>query len=183
MFGKRFSDPIEQTVEEAGDGQNVGFSNAPHATTYGLELEARVSLGRAVALLAPFTLGGNLSLIGSRIDVTGGTSRPLQGQSPYVANVDLAWDAARTNTRVDVLYNVFGRRIEEVGTAGAGNVYEESFHRLDLAVTQDLPRNLKLKLAGSNLLDQRVQRTQNGIEILGYQAGVTVVGSVELSVD
>ncbi len=180
VFGKYFTDPIERTVEVSGDGDNVSFANTPNAKTYGLELEARFSLGRLARQLSAFSFGGNLSLIGSRIDV-GGATRPLQGQSPYVANLGLGYGAG--GTRVDLLYNTFGRRIEEVGTGGAGNVYEEPFHRLDLAVSQDLSKGLKLKLAGSNLLNQRVLRTQDGVEIFAYKAGVVVLGSLELAVE
>jgi hypothetical protein len=182
LFAKHFDSPIERTVEEAGDGQNVGFANAPSANSYGVELEARLSLGRVAESLAPFSVGGNLSLIGSRID-TGMTKRALQGQSPYVANVALGYESKALGTRVDLLFNSFGRRIEEVGTGGAGNVYEEPFHRLDLAATHPLPRNVRLKLAGTNLLDQRVSRTQDGVSIFSYKTGVTVVGSVELSLE
>ena len=182
VFAKHFLSPIERTVEEAGDGQNIGFANATSANSYGVELEARLSLGRISAPLAAFSVGGNLSLIGSRID-TGMTKRALQGQSPYVANVALGYESKALGTRIDLLYNSFGRRIEEVGTGGAGNVYEEPFHRLDLAATHPLPRNVRLKVAGTNLLDQRVSRVQDGVAIFSYKTGVTVVGSVELSLE
>jgi outer membrane receptor protein involved in Fe transport len=182
LFYKKFLDPIEQTVEDSGDGSNVGFANAAGAKTYGLELEARLGLARLAEPLAPFSVSANLALIGSEIDLTG-ASRPLQGQSPYVANIDLGYEAINFGTQVDLLFNSFGRRIEEVGTGGAGNVYEEPFHRLDLTISQKLPRKLKLKLAGTNLLGQRVVRTQDGVEILAYQVGTTFVGSLEMSVD
>lgn len=182
VFYKRFVDPIEAQLVEAGDGQNVGFSNAAGATTYGLELEARASLGRLHPALSSLSVGANLALIGSTIDLEG-AERRLQGQSPYVANLGLGYSSSRTNTQADVLYNVFGRRIEEVGTGGAGNVYEEPFHRLDVAVSQSLPRDLKLKLSGTNLLRQRVVRSQNEVEIFAYQVGTSVVASLELSVD
>lgn len=183
VFGKHFVKPIERTVASAGDGDNVGFVNTDAANTYGVELEARLSLGRIAPALAAFSAGGNLSLIGSRIDVGGGAHRALQGQSPYVANVALGYEHPKAGTRVDLAFNSFGRRIEEVGTGGAGDIYEEPFHRLDLTVAQPLPRGLRLKLAATNLLDQRVVRTQDDVEILAYQIGVTVLGSVELSLE
>jgi outer membrane receptor protein involved in Fe transport len=182
LFYKKFQHPIEQTVENAGSGTNVSFANADGARSYGVELEARVSAGRFTPALAEVSVGANLALIGSKIELTG-AERPLQGQSPYVANLDLSYDHARTGTQASLLFNSFGRRIEEVGTGGLGNVYEEPFHRLDLTVSQKLPRDLKLKLAAANLLNQRVVRTQDGVEIYGYDAGFTVAGSLELSVD
>jgi outer membrane receptor protein involved in Fe transport len=182
LFYKQFETPIEQVVENAGSGSNVSFANADGAKSYGVELEARVSAGRFLKPLSEISVGANLALIGSKIDLMG-AERPLQGQSPYVANLDVSYDHQKTGTQASILFNSFGRRIEEVGTGGAGNVYEEPFHRLDLTVSQKLPRGLKAKLAAANLLDQRVVRTQDGVEIYGYDAGFTVAGSLELSVD
>ncbi|HTL38400.1 MAG TPA: TonB-dependent receptor, partial [Kofleriaceae bacterium] len=149
LFAKQFDSPIERTVEEAGDGQNIGFSNSTSARSYGVELEARLSMGRFARALNPFSICGNLSLIESRINTGMSTYRALQGQSSYVANVALGYEHPKLGTRVDLLYNSFGRRIEEVGTGGAGNVYEEPFHRLDLAASHPLPHNARLKLAGT----------------------------------
>lgn len=181
-FYKHFVKPIEKTLADAGDGQNVGFQNAKAADTYGIELEAKLSMGRLTPKLGMFTVGGNLSLIRSKIDLEG-VSRPLQGQSPYVLNLGLGYESEAAGTQVDVLYNAFGARIDEVGTGGAGNVYEQPVHRLDVTFSKKLPNRLKLKLAGTNLLGARVVRLQNGVEILAYPQGVTVAGSLEMSID
>ena len=180
-FVKHFASPIERTVTAGGSGDNVSFANASNASSYGVELEARLSLGRITPVLAAFSVAGNLSLIGSRIDITGGGTRPLQGQSPYVANLGLGYEHGSLGTRIDLTYNEFGRRIEEVGVGGGGSIYEEPFHRLDLTISQPLPGGLRFKLAGSNLLDQRVVRTESDVEIYSYKVGVTVLGSVEYS--
>ncbi|HEY4179988.1 MAG TPA: TonB-dependent receptor [Kofleriaceae bacterium] len=183
VFYKYFDSPIERTVQDAGDGQNVGFTNSDHAQTYGAELEARISLGRVANALSELSVGGNLSLIKSSIDIGGGHTRALQGQSPYVANIGLGYESKATQTRVDLLYNSFGHRIEEVGTGGAGNVYEETIHRLDLSVSQPLPHDVRLKFSGANLLNQRSVRKQDDVDIYSYNLGVTVVGSVEMSIE
>jgi outer membrane receptor protein involved in Fe transport len=182
-FAKHFTRPIERTVTGGGSGDNVSFANADRANSYGIELEARLSLARIAPKLSAFSLAGNLALIGSRIDIEGGGARPLQGQSPYVANLGLGYDDRSFGTRVDVAYNVFGRRIDEVGVGGGGSIYEEPFHRLDLTISQSLPRNLRVKLAASNLLNQRVVHSQSDVEIYAYQVGVTVLGSVEYSLE
>ncbi|HEU4731522.1 MAG TPA: TonB-dependent receptor, partial [Kofleriaceae bacterium] len=129
VFAKHFERPIERTVESTGDGDDISFANARSANSYGLELEARLSLGRIAPALGAFSVGGNLSLIGSRIALGGGATRPLQGQSSYVANLGLGYENASHGTRVDLAFNSFGRRIEEVGTAGSGDIYEQPFHR------------------------------------------------------
>jgi TonB-dependent receptor len=183
VFAKQFIKPIERTLVSGGSGDNVGFANSKSANSYGIELEARVSLGRITPALTAFSVAGNLSLIGSQIEIDGGGTRSLQGQSPYVANLGLGYEHRSLGTRVDLAYNVFGRRIEEVGVDGGGGIYEEPFHRLDLTMSQPLNRTLRLKLAGSNLLDQRVVRTQSDVEIFAYKVGVTILGSVEYSLE
>ena len=178
LFYKHFNKPIERVVEDASSGTNVNFVNADSAKAYGVELEARTSLGRLTPSLLPVSLGANLSLIQSKVNIKD-TDRALQGQSPYVANVSLGYQIERTGTGINALYNVFGRRIEEVGTAGNEDVYEEPVHRVDLTVNQRLPAGFALKLSATNLLNQPVVFTQGGIEILAYKSGVGFFGVIE----
>lgn len=182
MFYKHFTRPIERTLRD----DNVSFANAESARAYGLELEARMSFKRFDPVLEALSLGANLSLIQSRVTVeqseAGGTQsaeRALQGQSPFVANVAVGYRVERTRTQFDALYNVFGRRILEVGTAGNSDVFEEALHRVDLSISQALPASLALKIAATNLLNQRVVQTQDGVEILAYKPGVGVFGTIE----
>jgi hypothetical protein len=179
-FYKAFSDPIERTVTQAGSGTNVGFDNAPGAKAYGFEVEARTSLRRITPSLEALTLSGNVSVIQSKIDIPG-VDRPLQGQSPYVLNFDVGYFVERTRTQINALYNVFGRRIEEVGTAGIPDTYEEAVNRIDLTVNQRLPASLALKASATNLLNQPIRFTQSGVEILAYKPGVGFFATLEWS--
>jgi outer membrane receptor protein involved in Fe transport len=178
-FYKHFDSPIEQYV----DGQNINFHNEDSAQLFGLEVEARLGLGRFDEALAPFSAAANFSLIHSSVELANGSTRAIQGQSPYVVNVALGYDAEKTGTQADLLYNVFGRRIEATGSAGTSDVYEEPFHRLDLTVSQKLPRQLRLKLSAINLLNQRAVQRQNDVEILAYRVGVGVIGTLEFSLE
>ncbi len=184
-FVKSFQDPIEQkVVNESGD---LRFQNTPSALSGGLELEARGSLGVLHPALRAFRAGANLSLIASRVrlDAADGIAletsrvRPLQGQSPYVANVNLGWVHEATGTEVTALYNVAGPRISEVGLLGLPDVLERPFHRLDLTVSQRLAPALRLKLSGTNLLDQRVSFQQGGFTVLEYRPGVAANAALE----
>jgi outer membrane receptor protein involved in Fe transport len=190
VFYKHFDKPIERILIEASSGQNVNFANADSADAYGAELEARASLGRIHRALSAFTLSGNLALIESEVDeapmegsTMPGRHRSQQGQSPYVANVSLGYEREKSGTTADILYNVYGRRIEEVGTSDSSTVYEEPVHRLDVTVSQKLSSDLKLKLSGTNLLNQRLVQTQNDVEILAYRLGIGVLATLELSVE
>jgi hypothetical protein len=119
-------------------------------------------------------------VIQSKIDIPG-VDRPLQGQSPYVVNFDVGYFIEGTHTQINALYNVFGRRIEEVGAGGNPNTYEEAVHRVDLTVNQRLPASFSLKASAINLLDQWVRFTQNDVEILAYKPGVGFFATLEWS--
>ncbi|KFE66438.1 TonB-dependent receptor domain-containing protein [Hyalangium minutum] len=185
-FYKHFIDPIEQVVVSSIQG-DVGYRNADGADALGLELEGRASLGRVSPVLSPLRVGANLSLIASRVNlgsnqqISTSESRPLQGQSPYVANVNVSYTRESSGTEVSVLYNVFGRRISEVGFNRLPDTYEQPFHRVDLALTQQLSQQLRLKLTGTNLLNQAAVFRQLGTDVFRYRPGLTATAQVEWS--
>jgi outer membrane receptor protein involved in Fe transport len=184
VFYKRFIDPIEVVVVNSAQ-QDLSFANADGATAIGFELEGRLQLGRFSRALSDFRLGANLTLIRSSIELGQEASlqtnkeRPLQGQSPYVINVDFGWARRAWGIEASVLYNVYGSRIAEVGIEGLPDVYEQPFHRLDLSFAQDLGSGMKLKLGGTNLLDQAVVVKQGPVTVQHYEPGVTVSASIE----
>jgi hypothetical protein len=134
--------------------------------------------------LSGFRAGANFSWIHSKIELSDdqvgtqtSSDRPMQGQSPYVVNFDLGY--LRRGTEVTALYNVFGRRLEEVGTFDQPDVYEQPYHRVDLVFIQALGGGFRLKLAGTNLLNRAVTVKQGDIVVEKYNPGVT--GKVSLS--
>lgn len=168
-FYKHFVRPIEQVVIASAQ-QSVTFQNAESADNIGLELESRCELGGLHAAMEGAFLAGNLSLIHSQVTlpdfgITTSKERPLQGQSPYVINLQAGYDAEHLGLRLTTLYNVFGPRILEVGAQGAPDVYEQPFHSLDLVLQQKLPAGFSLRLSAKNLLD--LPRTEmQGDEVL-----------------
>ncbi|WP_366934999.1 TonB-dependent receptor, partial [Pyxidicoccus fallax] len=185
-FYKRFQNPIERVINSEGAG-DMGFENTAGANTYGLELEGRASLGRITESLRAFRLGANLTLIQSEIDLGSvqglqtNAKRPLQGQSPYVINVNASYERPESGTEVALLYNVYGRRISEVGTNRLPDIYEQPFHRVDLALTQRLSAATQLKLTAANLLDSKITLEQGDITILQYRPGIAFSATFGLS--
>ncbi|MFP2927639.1 TonB-dependent receptor domain-containing protein [Pyxidicoccus sp. 3LG] len=185
-FYKRFENPIERVINTDGAG-DMSFENAVGADTYGLELEGRTSLARLTESLRAFRVGANLTLIRSEIDLGAlqglqtNAKRPLQGQSPYVVNVNVGYERPESGTEVALLYNVYGRRISEVGTNGLPDIYEQPFHRVDLALTQRLSAATQLKLTASNLFDSKVTLEQGEVTILQYRPGIAFTASLGLS--
>ena len=183
-FGKQFVRPIERVIVGANNGVgDLGYDNTPGATLLGLELEARTSLGRIAKVLSPFRIGANVSLIYSRIQLSPDSpqtnrERPLQGQSPYVANAFITWSRPEWGTEAGVFYNVYGPRISDVGIQGLPDIVEQPFNRLDLTVTQQLGAGFQLKLAASNVLNQAVRLQQGGIDVLVNPPGVQVMGTL-----
>ena len=91
LFYKEFVNPIEKVVVVTTNNNNRSFANASFAKTYGFELELRTSLRYINDILSNFTITSNYSRIESEIEETSPTldrsTRPMQGQSPYVINL------------------------------------------------------------------------------------------------
>lgn len=182
LFRKDFTNPIEK-VQRAGSGTLLSFENALSAVSQGVEFDLYKHLGfigRFGERWAPFArlkldrlpwedlfVGLNYARIESNIRLDPvrnqfqtNDERPMQGQSPYVANLQLGYADGEGQTEATLLYNVFGRRIANVGVQGAEDVYEEPFHQLDFVFNRKLGRGLALKLRLRNLLDDEVRYNQ-----------------------
>lgn len=185
-FAKYFDQPIE-TVIQGGADIIRSFANATSAYTLGAELEARKEMVFAGEGPRGFSLGGNVTLLHSRVDLsqTGGSqtdpNRPMQGQSPFVINLFAEYERPDWGTQLRILYNVFGERIDSVGAAGQPNRWEQPRHQLDLAFSQRLPKGFALRVSAKNVLNWPVQIFQKGtVQALrtadapeGYVEGVT----------
>jgi outer membrane receptor protein involved in Fe transport len=159
-FFKYFDQPIESVVAVSAVSGSVGtFANATSATNVGAEVDWRIRLDRAADLLADFYVAGNVALISSEVDLSGtegnqtSDRRPLQGQSPWVLNLQVSYENPDVRTGVSLLYNATGPRIVDVGTSGIPDAYEMPVHRLDAAWTQGIGRHLRARVKASNILD------------------------------
>jgi outer membrane receptor protein involved in Fe transport len=156
-FYKQFKDPIEEVVI-LGTQLLQSYANVPAARNLGVELEFRKSLGFLTPKLRDLSLAGNASFIWSQVKspkdlvtVSQTGPRPLQGQSPFVVNVQLAYDNADTETSVALLYNVVGPAIAEA-TGYDVDIVDQPVHQLDLVASQALGRGFKLKFKLANIL-------------------------------
>ncbi len=173
-FYKRFLDPIEQIVIVSAQ-HSVTYANAEAATDLGVELDGRTFLGGLID--DRMFIGGNLAIIHSRVDLgeSGGIEssrqRALQGQSPYVLNLQLGWEDPEAERHATLVYNVFGPRIMDVGALGAPDSYELPVHALDLVASQGLGAGFKLGLKAKNLLDWPARQTQGDKIVESVRAG------------
>lgn len=155
-FYKHFKNPIEQVVDAGTGGGSLGmnYANVPEAQNAGVELEWRWK--PAIWL----TLFGNLAFIQSKVDVssvstTEITVRPLQGQSPYVANAGISLGFSKIGFNTTALFNQIGRRIFQVGYTGYLDIYEAPRGILDWTITQRIFKNGEIKLTAADLLNQQ----------------------------
>ncbi|HMT12144.1 MAG TPA: TonB-dependent receptor, partial [Ignavibacteria bacterium] len=118
LFYKKFDSPIEDVFvpNSGGDNRIKTYQNATGgANNYGVELEARKNLGFIAKQLKFFSVNANLSIINSKVDLSGigstvtNLERRLQGQSPYTINMGLYYDNSDIGTSVNLSYNRFGK--------------------------------------------------------------------------
>lgn len=186
VFGKRFTDAIEQTTRSGGNGLTLTYQNATRAYDIGVEVEARKSL--IDVSQSPFiqrlSFVVNASLIRSRVQLDtlelnnkgfALTDRALQGQSPYVANVGVFYQDPDARWQVSAQYNVIGPRIVFVGDRQQNpSVIELPRHLVDLSVTKGIGPKLEARVGIQNLLNQEVRQyydfDRNG-KINGFEYG------------
>lgn len=169
VFYKDMTNPIERSIYEAGATESMQFVNVPKATILGAEFEARKRLDQALKALENFSIGLNLSLVQSVIDLPeaeyqerlaldpkASKTRPLQGQSPFIVNADLSYATAKTTA--SLYFNVFGDRLTAVSFGNTPDVYERPSPKLDLIFSHHIGA-LKLKLSAKNLLDSAYRET------------------------
>jgi outer membrane receptor protein involved in Fe transport len=177
-FYKSFAGAIESVIYD--ENGSTTFQNIQGARNLGIEAEARFSLGRVTDALKAFSIGGNVSFIDSTVQLSAAqrgqatsAERPTAGQSPYVANLSLGFAPTDAGLDIRLYYNVFGRRLVDVGRNGVPDVYQIPFHSLDLAVTWEIIEKLQLKASISNLLNDDFVLEQGGIVVQGYEQGVS----------
>jgi TonB-dependent receptor len=163
VFYKHFDKPIEMVYNFGSGGASVyNFANPESADAYGMELEFRKKLDFSEAL-KNFTFQANGSYIYSHVvDTKLLLDRPLQGQSPYLVNVSLLYDLAKSGLTATLLYNQIGRRVTFVGSLDQPDIYESSRPVFDFQVTKKLAKDkAELRLNIQDILNQPVYFYQN----------------------
>jgi len=177
-FFKNFDNPIEKVINPEAANLELTYENVGSAEALGLEFEFRKTLGFISPSLANFQIGGNASLIRSRVDIEGSEleliqsvdpdredRRPLYGQSPFAVNAELAYvDDVNAGIRASLSYNIFGERIAVVGGINP-NVFEQPRGLLNFSVRKALG-NFAVRFRANNLLNPEYKQIQ---EYLGQE--------------
>lgn len=162
IFYKNFINPIEVSIRGNNPAQ-FSFDNISSAYSFGLETEARKSMGFISDRLKNLTAVVNLSLIKSSVAF----DRPLQGQSPYIVNVGLFYQQPEEGFMVSIVYNRIGKRIIAVGRPSPNawesipDIYEMPRNEADLAVSKKFGERIEIKAGIKDLFGEQVVYQQN----------------------
>ncbi|MBL7544227.1 MAG: TonB-dependent receptor [Bdellovibrionaceae bacterium] len=168
FFRKEFSNPIESQFEPSPNLRKT-FGNSKSAYSQGIELENRFNLRYLSRDLRRFYFSYNLSSIDSGVDLSNDTlglqtskERPLQGQSPYIVNWQLGYDNPNVKWNCNLIFNMIGRRITEVGTQNRPDIYEEPQPQFDITSNYRVSKDSLVSFRGRNILNPEVRFTQGG---------------------
>ncbi len=180
LFYKNFKDPVEGYVDPNSSPPYKRFQNSKKAFVKGIEFDWLLKPGfifenfkNLKKPMEDFELSGNVALMTSevKIDSNSGfvgvlhTTRPMVGQSDFLINAKLVHqpDLGKWSIQHGIAYNVFGPRIEKVGTYYVDDHYENSFHSLDYFNKITIgPLGISLKI--KNLLNSRKLKYLDGLD-------------------
>ncbi|UTW47425.1 TonB-dependent receptor [Bacterioplanoides sp. SCSIO 12839] len=183
VFYKDIDKPIERVVGESRN--STTYTNAESATVQGAEIDFRVNTLDTDSFSG--FVAGNVSYIDSEVDLgdgraailEGSDTRPLQGQSEYLANIQLGFDHLPTGQSLTLLGNYFDDRILTVGRGDLENEVEDARAVWDLVYRYDVNDVFTVKGKIENLGDQKISFSRGGKEIESYYEGSTMKISVD----
>ena len=181
-FYKEMENPIETVLDSSAEGVVFTFENAKSAELRGVELDFRKNFAFIDSRLDNYFFGGNAAIISSEVELDptsldgqGGilttNNREMQGQSPYVVNVQLGYDNSDNGRSVTMLYNRAGERIRSLGVSGQPDVYEQPFDQLDFVWIEELVYGISVKFRVKNILNEEVLWTQDDLPVNTYKIG------------
>lgn len=181
LFGKDIKKPLEVSIADASGGATnaLTFRNNEGATLFGVELD----VNKSFVHWADWSMGvgGNVSFIDSEIELDDvgqrleiDDKRELQGQSPFLANIQLNVDHFPWDQKFTLLANYFDDRIDRV-TRNTPSVYEVGRVSLNVNYEKGFEHGSAFKLKVRNLLDAKTEYEQGGQVIESYRKGVEVL--------
>lgn len=177
VFLKEIDNPLEVALAPiVAEIRALQYLNNESATVSGLELDG----SRQFDLEGwGFDLGGNLAFIRSEVNLDAQAQqlertnkRRLQGQSPFLANLNASVEHFGSRQRLTLAINYFHDRIDGLGNGSEPLLLEDGRALVNLTYGVDLTERLSLSGKLTNLLDAPIEYSQGGLLIERYKAGV-----------
>jgi outer membrane receptor protein involved in Fe transport len=192
-FYKKLRNPIEETINEAGDNQQTTFQNVPRAKVWGVEVEAKYIFQtpfteQSWLSTKDFTVAANYTFSESEISIKpddvvirqNGTvlpasfliqdGRPLQGHSRHLLNFQVGYDDIENNEAATLLVNFASRRIRATAPQTLPEIYERPPISLDFTYSRSFnvfAGEYEFGFKAENILGSRYEATQEfgGVKI------------------
>ena len=188
LFRKNIDNPIERAIPDGSGSaaQGITFRNQQSAVLDGIELDFNTMLIDTDT--HGLFINGNLSYIDSAVNLSkdslrlegeSAEGRLLQGQSEYLANLQIGYDHFPTEQKITFLVNFFDDRIFSVARgAETGPQIEEGRTTIDFNYENILSDSWRLKLKAKNITNEPISYSQNEREIEFYEIGTSVSASL-----
>jgi hypothetical protein len=168
VYYKNFMNPIVRVFSPISSTGEITFENLDRAVVYGAELEWRKNLNFISESLNNFRVAANLSYIYSEVAIPTkdlesiernglqmGDKRPFQGQSPYLANANLYYVNDSANIESSLTFNVFGKRLYEIGATGNPDIYEMPRPLMNFNISKTFADKFDVSLSVGNILGSK----------------------------
>lgn len=169
LFYKYFESPILQVMSSDATVTSLDVipQNSPAAQAAGMEIEIRRSIGNLFKIEKLRTLFAytNLAFLRST-DQSGDFSqlwkdgRQMQGLASVIINFGIIYQEPKSGFSAALFYNRGGQRLAMVGTKISPDIYELPRNILDLQIGRPIGKNLELRLALIDILQQPLRWVQ-----------------------
>lgn len=183
LFYKEIDDPVERAIPDASGSaasDAITFINQESAELTGVELDGYKEVLSEDDYLV--FVSGNISYIDSEVDFSpdsirlegaSANGRQLQGQSEWLSNLQIGMDHHPTEQKFTLLVNYFDDRIFRVARgANTGPEYEDARVVLDFTYEKVWSDELVIEASVKNILDTKVEYSQNNNTIESYNVGM-----------
>lgn len=172
-FYKEFNDPIIRAFNPRATIPELSFINVDKAIVLGAEVEFRKALGFIHHAMRNFYFNTNLALIHSSYDIPASeiessrnidpeydqTTRPFQGQAPFIINAILSYNHPESGTEISLSYNLSGKKLYNISLFATPDVYEQPVSMLNLKASKRFAKQYQVSVYARNLLNADNQKT------------------------
>ncbi|GIS29111.1 MAG: hypothetical protein CM15mP130_1410 [Verrucomicrobiota bacterium] len=207
IFYKILEKPIQQTRgspnikigNESYATHETTFLNSDEAVLYGLELEAKISLGRFWEDMDWFKIGSNLTWSSSELTLSDAEksafgantnsnykeTRALEGQSEWIFNFDFSYQNEDLGLTSTLIYSFYDERLEAASYNLPNDVWEDAYTNLDFITSYNFGKNddWDVKFSAKNIIPEvRISRIYGTQTIVSKYETPTTFG-ISLSKD
>ncbi len=201
-FYKKLTNPIEETINEAGDNLQTTFQNVPRADLYGAEFEFKYVwdelFDEGWLATKSFFVAANYTWSESKLKIKPGDTvirqngtalpaefvvrngRALQGHSKHLGNIQIGYEDADSGSTANLMLNFTSKRIRATSPQTLPEIIEHPPLTLDFTYSRGVEMmggQYDIEFKAENLLNEKYQASQqfNGarVDVDTYKLGTS----------